>query len=58
MVSLMDLRSLLAYLPIARLRHPPPVVAVLRLGGVIGGPGPLRSGLTLATLEPLSERAF
>ncbi len=58
MVSLMDLRSLLAYLPIARLQHPPPVVAVLRLGGVIGGPGPLRSGLTLAALEPVIERAF
>ncbi len=58
MVSLMDLRSLLAYLPIARLQHPPPVVAVLRLGGVIGGPGPLRSGLTLAALAPVMERAF
>ncbi len=58
MVSPMDLRSLLAHLPIARLQHPPPVVAVLRLGGVIGGPGPLRSGLTLAALEPVIERAF
>ena len=58
MVSPMDLRSLLAFLPIARFRHPPPVVAVLRLGGVIGGPGPWRSGLSLAALEPVIERAF
>ncbi len=47
----MDLRSLLARLPIARFKHPPPVVGVLRLSGIIGGFGPLRSGLTLAGLD-------
>ncbi len=54
----MDLRSLLARLPIARFRNPPPVVGVLRLGGIIGGFGPLRSGMTLAALEPGIARAF
>ncbi len=54
----MDLRSLLAHLPIARFRDPPPVVGVLRLGGIIGGLGPFRSGMTLAALEPVIERAF
>jgi len=54
----MDVRGLLAYLPIRRFREPPPVVGVLRLGGVIGSIGPLRSGLTLAGLENLIERAF
>src|SRR3546814_2474525 len=33
-------------------------VAVLRLCGVFGGFGPLRSGMSLAGLEPLIERAF
>jgi signal peptide peptidase SppA len=54
----MDLRSLLAHLPIARFRDPPPVVGVVRLGGIIGGFGPLRSGMTLAALETAIERAF
>jgi signal peptide peptidase SppA len=54
----MDLRSLLARLPIARFKHPPPVVGVLRLSGIIGGFGPLRSGMTLAALETVIERAF
>ena len=54
----MDLRSLLARLPIARFQNPPPVVGVLRLSGIIGGFGPLRSGLTLAGLETAIERAF
>ena len=54
----MDLRSLLARLPIARFKHPPPVVGVLRLSGIIGGFGPLRSGMTLAVLETAIERAF
>lgn len=40
------------------LRRRRPEVAVLRLGGVIGGIGPLRSGMSLASLEPLIERAF
>ncbi len=54
----MDLRSLLAHLPIARFRDPPPVVGVVRLAGIIGGFGPLRSGMTLAALETAIERAF
>ncbi|MCH7794825.1 MAG: S49 family peptidase, partial [Proteobacteria bacterium] len=54
----MDLRSLLARLPITRFKHPPPVVGVLRLSGIIGGLGPLRSGMTLAGLETAIERAF
>jgi signal peptide peptidase SppA len=58
MFSTMDLRSLLAFLPIARFRNPPPVVAVLRLGGIIGGLGPMRSGMTLAVLETVIDRAF
>jgi signal peptide peptidase SppA len=52
------LRSLLARLPIGPLRPVIPVVAVLRLGGVIGGVGPLRTGLTLARLAGSIERAF
>ena len=35
-----------------------PVVAVIRLHGVIGRMGPLRSGLTLASLAGVIERAF
>ncbi len=38
--------------------EPPPIVPVLRLAGVIGLLSPLRSGLTLAGLAPLLERAF
>lgn len=40
------------------LRRPRPEVAVLRLSGVIGGFGPLRSGMSLNSLESLIERAF
>jgi len=40
------------------LRRKRPEVAVLRLTGVIGGIGPLRSGMSLASVEPLIERAF
>ena len=54
----MDVRSLLAHVPLARFRHPPPIVGVVRLGGVIGGYGPLRSGMTLAGLASAIERAF
>ena len=39
-------------------RRPPPVVGVIRLTGVIGQPGPLRSGLNIQTLAPTIERAF
>ncbi len=51
-------RSWLARLPIERLQHPTPVVAVLRLTGVIGQVGPLRSGLSLARLADSIQRAF
>ena len=44
--------------PIERVRNPPPVVAVLRLGGIIGQLGPLRTGLTLSGLAEAIERAF
>ena len=54
----MDTRGLLSYLPFRRFRDPPPVVGVLRLSGVIGALGPLRSGLTLAAMDSLIERAF
>jgi len=36
----------------------PPIVAVVRLTGVIGQVGPLRAGMTLAALAPHLERAF
>src|SRR5260221_13430359 len=52
----MGLRSLLRRLPIARFRNPPPVVAVLRLNGVIGLRG--RRGLSLASKAGAIERAF
>lgn len=54
----MDVRGLLARLPVPALQHPPPLVGVLRLSGVIGAFGPLRSGMTLAALEPAIARAF
>lgn len=46
------------WLPIKRFRNPPPVVAVVRLSGIIGQMGPLRRGLSLATVGSLLERAF
>jgi len=54
----MDLRGLLARLPVPALQNPPPLVGVLRLAGVIGALGPLRNGMTLAALEPAIARAF
>lgn len=54
----MKLRSLLARIPFGPFRHLPPVVAVVRLGGVIGSLGPLRRGLTLAGVARSLERAF
>lgn len=54
----MKLRPLLRLLPIRRFRHPPPVVAVIRLYGIIGRLGPMRTGLTLADLAGAIERAF
>src|SRR5260221_10526147 len=47
---------LLRHLPIERFRNPPPVVAVLRLNGVIGMRG--RQGLSLASRAAVIERAF
>lgn len=54
----MDIDALLSRLPFRRFRDPPPVVAVLRLSGIIGGLGTLRPGLTLAGLAGQIERAF
>jgi signal peptide peptidase SppA len=50
--------NLRRFIPIKRFRDPPPVVAVLRLAGVIGRVGPLRAGLELRGLEKQIERAF
>ncbi len=50
--------NLRRFIPIKRFRDPPPVVAVLRLGGVIGRLGPLRAGLDLDGLAPGIEQAF
>ncbi|MBV8651812.1 MAG: S49 family peptidase [Alphaproteobacteria bacterium] len=52
----MNARDLLRHLPIERFRNPPPVVAVLRLNGVIGMRG--RRGLSLASQAGAIERAF
>ena len=52
------IRALLARLPIGPLRPAVPVVAVLRLSGVIGQVGPLRAGLSLQRLAGQIERAF
>ena len=45
-------------IPFARWREPAPVVAVLRLAGVIGPMGAVRRGMTLAALATPIERAF
>ena len=54
----MNLGAWRRLVPIERVRNPPPVVAVLRLGGIIGQLGPLRTGLTLGGLAEAIERAF
>jgi signal peptide peptidase SppA len=54
----MRLQSLISWLPVERLRHPPPVVAVVPLSGLIGGIGVLRRGLTLQSVAGVLERAF
>lgn len=54
----MRLPSLRGLVPIRRVREPAPVVGVLRLSGVIGQMGPLRKGLSLATLAGPIERVF
>ena len=56
--ALDHLRLALAKLPIESLRHPPPLVSVLRLFGPIGQLSPLRAGLSLARLAGTIERAF
>jgi signal peptide peptidase SppA len=49
--------SLKSLIP-ARLRGEGPVIPVVRLGGVIGGGGPLRQGLTLEAVAGPLARAF
>src|SRR5216110_1144232 len=53
----MNLRDLLKQPPIERLRHPPPVVTVLRLDGVIG-PRQWRTALSLGSHANALDRAF
>lgn len=54
----MALRDHLAKLPFRPFGTPAPVVAVLRLEGVIGRAGSLRRGLNLAAMAEHIERAF
>ncbi|HEX3863581.1 MAG TPA: S49 family peptidase [Stellaceae bacterium] len=53
----MTMRNILKLLPIERLRHPPPLVTVIRLDGVIG-PRQWRGGLSLESQAEVLERAF
>lgn len=54
----MNIQSILSCLPIKAFRNPDPVVAIIRLNGVIGAAGPLRGGMTLAGLEKRLDQAF
>ncbi len=45
-------------IPFWPFRQLAPVVGVVRLGGIIGGVGPVRRGLTLAGIAGALERAF
>jgi signal peptide peptidase SppA len=54
----MNLGDLGRIITLQRFRDPPPVVAVIPLAGIIGRPGPIRRGLTLAGLAEVIERAF
>lgn len=54
----MKLQKLLSFLPIKAFKNPDPVVAVIRMNGVIGAAGPLRGGMTLASLEKRLDQAF
>jgi len=54
----MNYRSWLSWLPIEHFRNPRPVVAVIRLNGVIGQAGRFRQGLDIATLGSTLETAF
>lgn len=51
-------RSALANIPLDRFSNPPPVVAVVRLTGPIGGVGAFRAGMSLARIGPILDRAF
>jgi len=53
-----DPKKLLGLLPIQRFRNPPPVVAVLKLSGVIGRAGRFQSGIELGGLADHIETAF
>lgn len=54
----MKLRSIPAKISFWPFRQLAPVVGVVRLGGIIGGIGPVRRGLTLAGIAGALERAF
>jgi signal peptide peptidase SppA len=54
----MKLRSIPANISFWPFRQLAPVVGVVRLGGIIGGIGPVRRGLTLAGIARALERAF
>jgi serine protease SohB len=54
----MKTRKLLSRLTFGKLGAPKPAVAVLPLTGVIGQVGPMRKGLSLATMAEPIERAF
>ncbi len=54
----MSVRAVLAKLPIERFRHPPAIVAVVAMSGIIGRLGPLSRGLSLISLAGKLERAF
>lgn len=51
-------RRLLRLLPVKRFRNPPPVVAVLRLEGMIMSGRSFQANLSHEALKPLIERAF
>lgn len=54
----MRFRKWLSWLPVERWRHPPPVVAVVALNGIIGAMGPFRRGLNVGSLAASLEQAF
>src|SRR3546814_10000057 len=52
------MQKILSRIPLRRFQHPPPVVPVIRLSGVIGSGSTFRPGLTLARVAAAIERAF
>ncbi|MCW9035734.1 MAG: S49 family peptidase [Rhodospirillales bacterium] len=54
----MKIKKFLSYLPVERFQNPPPVVAVVRMSGIIGELGPGRKGLSLHSLAKSMESAF